>query len=144
MFRIPHMAFLFLFGRKPEDSGCGGKGSACSTPRSESEANWSIGDDEKRRSRTAREYYTFSKEKRYPLEELVPLAELEEGQEGKVVIAFGDRKLICRLCDLGLIPETQIRVLKRGLMEGPIILEVRSCEIAIGREIASKVLVKPL
>ncbi|MEM4658200.1 MAG: FeoA family protein [Candidatus Methanosuratincola sp.] len=144
MFAIFGMASAFLFGRKPEVLGAEkDKNNACDAPASEPSAKESIGNKEKQDRNPINEYYMLSKKKRYALEELLPLSALQEGQKGKIIIAVGDRKLISRLCDLGLIPETQFRVLKKGLMEGPIILEVRSCELAIGREVASKVLVKP-
>ena len=144
MFSLHRSAFTFLFGRKPEESMYNDKGSACGTPNSNQKAEESVGEGEKQCSSITSEYYALSKKRRYALEELVPLVSLGEGQKGKIVVAIGGRKLISRLCDLGLIPGTQIIVLKKGLMEGPIILDVRSCEIAIGSEIASKVLVKPL
>ncbi|MDI9644043.1 MAG: FeoA family protein [Candidatus Verstraetearchaeota archaeon] len=90
------------------------------------------------------EYYRLSKRSKYPVEELVPLSSLKQGQKGKLVFALGEPGTIRRLCDLGLIPETEVRVLKKGSAGGPVMLEVRSSEIVIGSEIASKVLVKPL
>lgn len=90
------------------------------------------------------EYYRLAKRTRYPIEELVSLASMKQGQRGRLVFALGGAATIRRLCDLGLIPETEVLVLKKGPAGGPIIVEVRSCEIAIGGEIASKVLVKPL
>lgn len=143
LFTIAGVASAFMFGRKPEELGVEKeKNNARDTP--DYEPKESIDYNEKQGHNTTIEYYVLSKKRRYALEDLFPLSALREGQKGKIVVAVGDRKLISRLCDLGLIPETQFKILKKGLMEGPIILEVRSCELAIGREIASRVLVKPL
>lgn len=113
---------------------------ACPTPVSGGHGEKRAGLDED----VVKEYYRLSKKRNYPLEELVPLVELKEGMKGVVAFAFGGPGLIRRLCDLGLTPDTEIKVVKKGPLGGPIILEVRSCELAIGRGIASKVLVKPL
>ncbi|MEN3035529.1 MAG: FeoA family protein [Candidatus Methanosuratincola sp.] len=145
MFSITGGALAFLLFGKPGglrmNKDCGSGGSAAST---RPEAKEPSDDGEEQDLSVINEYYRLSKRKRYSLEELLPLSALEEGQVGKIVLAVGGRKLISRLCDLGLTPETEVKVLKKGLMEGPIILEIRSCELAIGRGIASKVLVKPL
>lgn len=145
MFSITCGAMSFLFGRKPNGLSMNKDGgSRCSAASSGPEAKESSDDGEEHDLGIINEYYRLSKRRRYSLEELLPLSALEEGQRGKIVLAVGGRKLISRLCDLGLIPETEVKVLKKGLMEGPIIIEIRSCELAIGRGIASKVLVKPL
>ncbi|MEN3025295.1 MAG: FeoA family protein [Candidatus Methanosuratincola petrocarbonis] len=145
MFGIADAASAFLFGTKPDRQVMNkDDGNACSETSSEPKVEEPSDDNEKNEQCIINEYYRLSKKKRYSLEELVPLAALEEGQKGKIVLAVGGRKLISRLCDLGLTPETEFKVLKKGLLEGPIILEIRSCELAIGRGIASKVLVKPL
>lgn len=145
MLSIAGAISAFLLGEKPDRLRINKyDGDVSCEHNSEPEAKESFDNKEKQDCRIINEYYMLSKKRRYALEELLPLAALEEGQMGKIVIAVGGRKLISRLCDLGLTPETPFRVLKKGLMEGPIILEVRSCELAIGREIASKVLVKLL
>lgn len=140
----PPAALAFLLGRRPDPSMDKGGDDQRDTPRSANQAEGSSDENEKPDRDLIDEYYRLSKNKRYAFEELVTLAALEEGREGEIVLAVGGHRLIMRLCDLGLTPGTKFRVLKKGLMGGPIILEVRSCEIAIGRGIASKILVKQL
>lgn len=53
---------------------------------------------------------------------------------------FAGRNARCRLCDLGLTPNTPVKVLKRGF--GPVIIEVRGSKLVLGKGIASKVCVK--
>ncbi|MCX8182166.1 MAG: ferrous iron transport protein A [Candidatus Methanomethyliaceae archaeon] len=78
------------------------------------------------------------------IEELIPLLELPEGREAEVVFLVGGRGLISRLCSLGITPGTVLKVLRRAPIGGPLELAVRSTKVAIGREVASKILVKPL
>ncbi len=150
MFTMAAALSAFLFGSEPEEIGVNGdKSNGCGTIPSDTFAEGSVGneekrDEEKRDLDAINQYYALSKKRRCSLEELLPLSALQEGQKGKIVFAVGGYKLIRRLCDLGLVPGTEFKVLKKGLMEGPIILEVRSFELAIGRGIASKVLVKPI
>lgn len=145
IFGVTDSASAFMLGGKSDRLRINkDDGELSQAPDSEPKAKESFDDEEKQDCDIINEYYRLSKKRRYALEELLPLAALDEGQRGKIVVAVGGRRLISRLCDIGLTPETPFRVLKKGLMEGPIILEVRSCELAIGREIASKVLVKPI
>jgi Fe2+ transport system protein FeoA len=92
---------------------------------------------------TLKEFYDRLKTMPYRIEELVPLLDLSVGRTGEVVLVVGGRGLIGRLCDLGLTPGTAVKVLRRAPAGGPIELEVRSTAIAVGRGIASKVLVRP-
>lgn len=45
-----------------------------------------------------------------------------------------------KLADMGLVPGTKIKVLSRNML-GPIILAVRNYRLAIGRGVASKIMV---
>ncbi len=80
----------------------------------------------------------------YHVEELMPLLELPEGREAEVVFLVGGRGLVSRLCSLGITPGTVLKVLRKAPVGGPLELAVRSTKVAIGRGIASKVLVRPL
>mgnify|MGYP001094564925 CR=1 FL=1 len=72
---------------------------------------------------------------------LISIAELKPGQEGIIAFVRGKRKIVQRLADLGLTPETIICVLKTAPFNGPIEVAVRRSKLAIGREIAKKILV---
>lgn len=71
----------------------------------------------------------------------VAIAELKPGQKGKIAFVQGNPKIAQRLADLGLTPETTIRVLKAAPLNGPIEVAVRGSKLAIGREIAENILV---
>ncbi|MEM4721425.1 MAG: FeoA family protein [Candidatus Methanomethylicaceae archaeon] len=90
------------------------------------------------------DFYSRLKAVPYHIEELVPLLELPEGSEAEVVFLVGGRGLISRLCSLGITPGTVVKLLRRAPIGGPLELSVRSTKVAIGRGVASKVLVKPI
>ena len=45
-----------------------------------------------------------------------------------------------RLCQLGLLPNVEIKVLRRGF--GPVLIEVKGSKLVLGHGLASKVYVK--
>ncbi|MEM1753561.1 MAG: FeoA family protein [Candidatus Methanomethylicaceae archaeon] len=90
------------------------------------------------------EFYDRLKAIPYHIEELELLIELPEGAEGEVVLIVGGRGVIMRLCSLGITPGTKIKILRKAPIGGPLEIEVRGTRVAIGRGIASKILVKPL
>ena len=69
-----------------------------------------------------------------------PLTALPPGGEGVVVKISGGRGLSRRLLEMGLTPGTLVKVLVNS--RGPIIVLVRGVSIALGRGIASRVIVK--
>ncbi|MGC8936211.1 MAG: FeoA family protein [Candidatus Methanomethylicaceae archaeon] len=90
------------------------------------------------------DFYNRLKAIPYHVEELIPLLELPEGREAEVVFLIGGRGLVSRMCSLGITPGTVLKVLRKAPIGGPLELAVRSTKVAIGRGVASKVLVKPL
>ncbi|MGQ9759760.1 MAG: FeoA family protein [Candidatus Methanomethylicaceae archaeon] len=90
------------------------------------------------------DFYARLKAIPYHIEELIPLLELPEGREAEVVFMVGGRGLVARLCSLGITPGTILKVLRKAPVGGPLELAVRSTKVAIGRGVASKVLVRPI
>jgi ferrous iron transport protein A len=78
------------------------------------------------------------------VEETVPLADLAEGERGVVSYMLGGYGMVRRLAEMGLTPGTTVKVLRRGLLRGPIQIEVRGSCLVLGHGIASRVFVKPL
>lgn len=70
------------------------------------------------------------------------LIELKEGEKAEIIEILGGKMATKRLADLGLVPGTQIKILKKGLWGGPIEIEVRGSNLVLGRGLASKVMVK--
>lgn len=72
----------------------------------------------------------------------VPLTNLIEGQSAVIVSIKAGRKAAKRISDLGLTPETQIKVLRKVPFLGPLEIESRGSKLIIGRGIAAKILVR--
>ncbi len=91
---------------------------------------------------TLKEFYERLKAMPYHIEDLTPLVEVPVGKTAEVVLVVGGRNMVNRLCEMGLTPDTKIMISKRAPIGGPIIVSVRSTDVAIGRGVASKILVK--
>jgi len=85
----------------------------------------------------------------------IPKGEYEEGGEeisklsdvgkGTYMIRFltsREPQTISRLCSLGLIPGLTVKVLRK-ISKGPIIIEMKDTQIALGRDVAESLLVGP-
>ncbi|MCS7096669.1 MAG: ferrous iron transport protein A [Candidatus Bathyarchaeota archaeon] len=75
---------------------------------------------------------------------LTVLADVAEGEKCIVVKALGSFGLVRRLTEMGLTPGTEIKLLRKGILGGPVEIEVRGVALILGREVASRVLVKPV
>lgn len=72
------------------------------------------------------------------------LIDLKQGQEATIVSISGGKRATQRLADLGLTPETKIKVITAAPFAGPIEIEVRGSKLALGQGIASKIIIKPI
>lgn len=72
----------------------------------------------------------------------VSLTEIEVGQVGRIRAIKGGRKAVQRLHDMGLVPNVCVTVLKKAPFHGPLELEVCGTKLALGRNIAAKVIVE--
>ncbi|MFA5777455.1 MAG: FeoA family protein [Parcubacteria group bacterium] len=72
----------------------------------------------------------------------INLTNLKMNQSAEIALIDAGKEAAKRLADLGLTPNTLVKVLKKTLFFGPIEIEVRGCKLVLGREIASKVWVK--
>jgi len=70
------------------------------------------------------------------------LIQVESGQTVKILCFEGGIKLEHKLRQLGIIPGDQARVLRHAPLGGPILIEVDGRSIALGRGVASKVVVE--
>ena len=73
----------------------------------------------------------------------INITDAKEGQKVTVVSILGGQMAIKRLSDLGLTPQTEIKIVKKIPYRGPIEIEVRGSNIVVGRGLASKILVEP-
>jgi ferrous iron transport protein A len=75
---------------------------------------------------------------------LIPLSCLCEGQIGEIVQLCGGCGMIQRLAEMGLTPGVKIKVMRKCAFSGPVEVEVRGTNLALGRGVAARILVKPL
>jgi DtxR family Mn-dependent transcriptional regulator len=71
-----------------------------------------------------------------------PLADLEPGQSGLIAEVYdNDPALLRYLGELGLYPEVEVKVVTVAPFDGPLTVRVGDTSHAVGREVASQVLV---
>ncbi|MHA1713330.1 MAG: FeoA family protein [Candidatus Ranarchaeia archaeon] len=70
---------------------------------------------------------------------LIQLSQLKEGERGVIFRINGGTRLIKRLNDLGLTPNTEVQVVKAAPFHGPIKIAVRGTHLALGRGVAAKI-----
>ena len=70
------------------------------------------------------------------------LADLGEDAQVKIVSIGGGTNARQQLRELGLYPGDTIRVIRRAAFQGPLLIEARGVQIAIGQAIAKDVLVE--
>lgn len=73
---------------------------------------------------------------------LVSISDLKEHASGRVVFVRGEQKKLRRLLDMGLTPNTMVKVVRSAPLGGPIEIEVRGSKVALGRGIAADVFVE--
>ena len=71
----------------------------------------------------------------------IPLSELKEGEQGTIKIISLTREIKDRLSSIGLIPDQEIQV-KRKLGQGTLSITAMGTEVAVGKNIASKIMVQ--
>jgi len=73
------------------------------------------------------------------------VSKLSEMGAGTYIIRFltsPEPETISRLCSLGLIPGLPVKVLRK-IAHGPIVIEMKDTQIALGRDVAESLLVSP-
>lgn len=71
--------------------------------------------------------------------DLRPLTQVAMGETVRVVTTGGGSQFVQRLADLGLVSETEVQVINNT---GPVIVALGNTRIALGRGMASRILVK--
>lgn len=72
---------------------------------------------------------------------VIPITDLEPCEKGIIKFLRGNQKVVQRLSDLGLTLHTEIELLRKAPMNGPIEVCVRRTNLAIAREIADNIFV---
>jgi len=76
-------------------------------------------------------------------EPLVPVTALRPGQKGTIAFIRGDRSVVQRLADLGLTFRTDIQLMRKAPLLGPVEVGVRRTRLAIDHAIADHIFVTP-
>jgi len=73
---------------------------------------------------------------------ILPITDLKPCQKGIIAFLRGGRKVIQRLSDLGLTPGSEVTLVRKTPLGGPIELSVRRTTLAVGHEIADNIFVE--
>jgi Fe2+ transport system protein FeoA len=73
----------------------------------------------------------------------INLTQLGNGKAAKVIELHGGHQFIAKLETMGILPETIIVKKSTTLMKGPIVIEKGEMQLAIGYEMAQKIMVEP-
>ena len=75
---------------------------------------------------------------------MISLEALAPGTAGRLVGLGGERAFRCRLMELGLLPGTVVRLVRRSDRSGVVELEARGCRLSVRRGEASQLTVEAL
>ena len=67
-----------------------------------------------------------------------------ENEKAKVIDIQGGQGIRQRLGQMGIHPGDMITILRYGALRGPILIEIHGSQVALGRGIASRILVEAL
>ena len=73
---------------------------------------------------------------------MVPVTSLAPDQTGVISLLVGDRSIIQRLADLGLTQGTEVKLVRKTPLDGPVELAVRRTRLAVARDIADNIFVE--
>ena len=73
---------------------------------------------------------------------IIPVTDLPPEQKGKIAFIRGDCKIVQRLSDLGLTLGTNISILRKTPMDGPVEILVRRTKLAIDHAIAENIFIE--
>jgi ferrous iron transport protein A len=72
---------------------------------------------------------------------MTPLTSVRADKSAVVKELQGGRGFVERLASMGILPGTEIKIIKSG---GPVILNVRNHRVVVGHGMAERILVDPL
>ena len=70
------------------------------------------------------------------------LDKIYENSKAKVIDIRGGQGIRQRLSQMGIHPGDMITILRYGALRGPILIEIHGSQVALGRGIASKIIVE--
>jgi ferrous iron transport protein A len=72
------------------------------------------------------------------------LDKVYENRKSQVIDIQGGQRIRQRLGQMGIHPGDIITILRYGALRGPILIEIHGSQVALGRGIASKVIVEEM
>ncbi len=81
-------------------------------------------------------------EEAIPGEKRISLSELGERKKARVSVIEGGRGVKARLSQIGIHPGDVVTVVRYGALKGPLVIEVHGFQLALGRGVASQILVE--
>ncbi|WP_017873020.1 FeoA domain-containing protein [Candidatus Caldatribacterium saccharofermentans] len=76
------------------------------------------------------------------MEDIRSLVEMETGGKGEIVRIDGGEGMVRRLWVLGVVPGKRIEKVSSIIGKGPVVIRLGQQEIALGRGIAQRILVR--
>jgi DtxR family Mn-dependent transcriptional regulator len=73
---------------------------------------------------------------------IIPITDLNTEQRGQIAFIRGDCKVVQRLSDLGLTLGTNVSLLRKTPMDGPVEILVRRTRLAIDHAIAENIFIE--
>jgi ferrous iron transport protein A len=73
---------------------------------------------------------------------LTPLDQVEENKKARVIDIQGGWGIRRRLEQMGIHPGDEVTVVRYGALKGPILIEIHGFQVALGRGIASRIIVE--
>jgi DtxR family Mn-dependent transcriptional regulator len=73
---------------------------------------------------------------------IIPVTDLVPGRKGRIAFIRGDCRVVQRLSDLGLTLGTDVSLLKKTPMDGPVEISVRRTKLAVDHAIAEKIFIE--
>jgi DtxR family Mn-dependent transcriptional regulator len=73
---------------------------------------------------------------------ITQLSNLKPGEKGRVAFMRGGKQACQRLTDMGLTPNTYVKMVNAAPFKGPVEVEIRGTSLALGRNLAAQVFVK--
>jgi ferrous iron transport protein A len=70
------------------------------------------------------------------------LDQVDENRKAKVIDIQGGQGIRQRLSQMGIHPGDTITILRYGALRGPILIEIHGSQVALGRGIASRIIVE--
>jgi Fe2+ transport system protein FeoA len=74
-------------------------------------------------------------------DEFIPITELKVCQKGIIAFLRGDKKVVQRLSDLGIIRQTEVELIRKAPLGGPVEVSVRRTTLAMTLDIAENIFV---